>query len=78
MDQGNGVMVYEIPFLDRMGFVFVLCAIGMYLISWYDFKRGVKTNGLEVDSSMFVPNRSFTIGAIVIIATLTVLYTMFW
>ncbi len=78
VNQGNGVSVYEIPFLDRMGFVFIFCILGMYLISWYDHKRGVVSKGLEIDSSMFVPNRSFTIGSIIIIAILTVLYTVLW
>jgi hypothetical protein len=43
----------EIPFLDRMGFVFIMCIVGMWIISVYENKRGVKTNGLEVDRSMF-------------------------
>src|SRR5690606_4697907 len=30
----NGV--YEIPFLDRMGFVFIICVIGMALISLFE------------------------------------------
>ena len=45
--------VFEIPFLDRMAIVFVLCIIGMYIISIVENRRGVKPNGLEIDSSMF-------------------------
>jgi SSS family solute:Na+ symporter len=41
----NGDGVYEIPFLDRMGFVFVMCIVGMWIISMIDNKRGVKPNG---------------------------------
>lgn len=74
----NADGIYEIPFLDRMGFVFVLCMVGMYIISWIDHKRGKTTNGLEIDSSMFVPKKSFTIGALIIILILTALYTIFW
>ncbi|MGE8243466.1 MAG: sodium:solute symporter family transporter [Sphingobacterium sp.] len=33
--------IYEIPFLDRMGFVFAICIIGMIIISLIDNKRGV-------------------------------------
>src|ERR1700752_3555686 len=44
---------YEIPFLDRMGFVFVLCVTGMYFISKIENARGVTTNGLEIDINMF-------------------------
>ncbi|TGE25832.1 sodium transporter [Hymenobacter aquaticus] len=70
--------VYEIPFLDRMGFVFVICVIVMVIISLLETSRGTKTNGLEVDASMFKPQRSFTIGAMVIAVILTALYTIYW
>src|SRR5690606_7442130 len=45
--------LYEIPFLDRMGFVFVICIIGMYVISKIENAKGVVPNGLEVDAKMF-------------------------
>ncbi|MDO7876715.1 sodium/sugar symporter [Hymenobacter sp. ASUV-10] len=74
----NEAGVYEIPFLDRMGFVFVLCIIVMVIISLLQTSRGVKTNGLEVDASMFRPQRSFVIGSIAILVILTTLYTLYW
>ncbi|MDO3644142.1 sodium/solute symporter [Mucilaginibacter sp. L3T2-6] len=74
----NGDGVYEIPFLDRMGFVFIICLVGMYVISMIENARGVKTTGLEVDVNMFKTNRSFAIGAIVVAVILTFLYTFFW
>jgi SSS family solute:Na+ symporter len=70
--------LYEIPFLDRMGFVFVICIIGMIIISLIDAARGVKTNGLEVDASMFKTTNSFAVGALIIIGILTALYTVFY
>lgn len=69
---------YEIPFLDRMAFVFVLCMAGMYIISKVETARGVTPNGLEVDVNMFKTNRAFAIGAVIICVILTVLYTIFW
>ncbi|QEK53038.1 sodium/solute symporter [Pedobacter aquae] len=72
----NGV--YEIPFLDRMGFVFVFCIIGMYLISILENRKGVNPKGLEIDSSMFKTNTSFTVGALLIFGILLALYTVFW
>jgi SSS family solute:Na+ symporter len=72
----NGV--YEIPFLDRMGFVFIFCIIGMVLISLIEHARGVKTNGLEIDSSMFRPNPTFTAGAVLILGIVVALYSVFW
>jgi solute:Na+ symporter, SSS family len=74
----NADGVYEIPFLDRMGFVFIICIVGMYVTSMIENSKGLRTNGLEVDSSMFKTNKSFTIGAIVICVILTALYTIFW
>ncbi|PJJ58749.1 sodium/sugar symporter [Hymenobacter chitinivorans] len=70
--------IYEIPFLDRMGFVFVICIIVMVIISLLETSRGVVAKGLEVDASMFKPQRSFTIGAMVIAVILTALYTIYW
>ncbi|SHK88067.1 sodium/sugar symporter [Hymenobacter psychrotolerans] len=74
----NAEGLYEIPFLDRMGFVFLICVAFMVVISLVETSRGVKTNGLEVDASMFRPQRSFIIGALVIVTLLTGLYTFYW
>lgn len=70
--------IYEIPFIDRMGFVFVICIIGMWIISTIENKRGVKTNGLEIDRSMFKLNPAFTVGTLIVGGILTALYTIFW
>ena len=74
----NATGVYEIPFLDRMGFVFAICVAMMVVISLYEGSRGVKTNGLEVDRGMFKTTRSFAVGTMVIMAALTILYTIYW
>lgn len=70
--------IYEIPFIDRMGFVFLICIIGMWIISTIENKRGVKTNGLEIDKSMFKLNPAFTVGTLIVGGILTALYTIFW
>ena len=70
--------VYVIPFMDRMTIVFAICAGMMVLISLVETRRGVTTHGLEIDSSMFRPNRSFVLGAGVVVTLVTVLYTVFW
>ncbi|PAW92665.1 sodium transporter [Mucilaginibacter sp. MD40] len=74
----NGKGVYEIPFIDRMGFVFILCVMGMYIISKIDQAKGVKTNGLEVDASMFKTSRAFTAGAVIVGGIIVALYSFFW
>ncbi len=74
----NNDGIYEIPFLDRMGFVFVLCIAGMWIISIIDNNRGVEAKGLEIDRSMFKLSPAFTVGVLIIGGILTALYTIFW
>lgn len=74
----NADGVYEIPFMDRMAFTFLFCVIGMYIISIAELKGRDNPKGLEVDPSMFRPSRTFTIGALAVMAILTVLYTIYW
>jgi SSS family solute:Na+ symporter len=78
VQQKDGSMAYEIPFLDRMGFVFIFCVIGMYIISIIGNKMGVKAKGLEIDRSMFKLSSGFAVGALIIVGLLTALYTIFW
>jgi SSS family solute:Na+ symporter len=74
----EGSSIYEIPFLDRMGIVFVFCIVGMMIISLVQGKGQASPKGLEIDSSMFRPNRSFAIGSVIVLAIITMLYTIFW
>lgn len=76
--QKDGSMLYEIPFIDRMFFVFVISVIGMYIISVYENSKGVKTNGLEIDGKMFRTSPGFTAGALLVAGILIALYTLFW
>jgi SSS family solute:Na+ symporter len=72
----NGV--YEIPFLDRMGIVFILCVIGMYIISTIETRKGAHPHGLEIDPRMFKTSLGFTVGALIIVGLLVALYTAYW
>jgi len=78
VEQKDRTMLYEIPFIDRMGFVFVICVAIMILISLYDQKRGVVAKGLEIDTKMFKVSNSFAVGALLITGILVALYTIFW
>jgi len=69
---------FEIPFIDRMGIVFGFCFAGMAIINFVENRKGVQNQGLEVDASMFRVNRSFAIGALVIVGLLITLYTVYW
>lgn len=70
--------LYEIPFLDRMGFVFLICVALMVLISIMDPKSKKNPKGLEVDSEMFKTHGVFAVGAVLICGILAALYIVFW
>lgn len=70
--------VYEIPFIDRMGFVFVICIIGMYIISKIENARGIVPKGLEIDTKMFKVHTGFLVGALIVIMVTAALYTIYW
>lgn len=74
----NAEGIYEIPFVDRMGFVFLICVIGMYFISINDSKKGIQSKGLEIEPSLFKTSGSFTAWSLLIIGILVALYTLFW
>jgi SSS family solute:Na+ symporter len=76
--QKDGSMLYEIPFIDRMGFVFIIAVIGMVIISLYENKKGVIPKGLEVDKSMFRMSPGFAVGALIVTGILAAIYTLFW
>jgi len=76
--KANDKGVYEIPFLDRMGIVFGICVVAMYLISMRDNRKGMHPSGLEVDQKMFRVTPGFAAGALIICGLLAALYTIFW
>jgi SSS family solute:Na+ symporter len=64
-----------IPFLDRMGWVFVICVVVMFILS---LVLPNEKKGLEIDASMFKTTTGFAIGAAIVIITIISLYTYFW
>ncbi len=78
VDQKDGTQLFEIPFLDRMGFVFIICVLVMVIISLYENKKGIIPNGLEIDKKMFRLAPSFAAGALIVTGILTALYYFYW
>ncbi len=64
-----------IPFLDRMGWVFVICVVVMFILS---LVLPNEKKGFEIDASMFKTTTGFAIGATIVIITIISLYTYFW
>lgn len=70
--------VYEIPFLDRMEIVFILCVAGMYLISKIETRNGAEPKSMIVDKSLFKMSPSFIAGSLIVLGVLTALYSIYW
>ncbi len=67
-------MMSDIPFLDRMGYVFCICVAVMVALGLWK----PSNKGLEIDATMFKVDRTFAIGASIILAALAMLYYTFW
>src|SRR5699024_4531801 len=75
----NAEGVYEIPFIDRMGFVFIICVIMMFIITKLELGwKGTNPKGLDIDAKMFRVSPGFAVGALIIIGILVALYTVYW
>jgi SSS family solute:Na+ symporter len=70
--------VYMIPFMDRMGWVFIFCVVSMVIISLADPESKNNPKGLEIDAKMFKLEPTFIAGTVIVVMGLVALYTYFW
>ncbi len=70
--------VVEIPFLDRMGFVFLICVVVMVALSLMTPAHKQPKDTLHVDFKMFKTDPMFTVGAFIVLVILATLYISFW
>ena len=68
----------SLPFMNRMGWVFLACVALMLLFGWMDPRSQENPKALEVESSMFRVPMSFAIGALIVIGILAALYIVYW
>ncbi|GAB3522503.1 sodium/sugar symporter [Emticicia fontis] len=68
----------EFPFMNRMGVVFWICSLVHITISLIEGKGKNQTNAFEVKKEWFKVETPFAIGALLVIAIFTVVYTVFW
>ncbi len=68
----------DLPFINRMGWVFVIIVAIMVIISLMDPKSKNNPKALDIDTTMFKLAPGFTVGAIIICGILAALYTIFW
>jgi SSS family solute:Na+ symporter len=68
----------NIPFLDRMGWVFVILVTLMVVISLADSKSKDNPKAMKVDFEDFKIGGSFAVGTLIVMGVLAWLYIAFW
>lgn len=71
-------LVPELPFLDRMGIVFLVIAALMILISLWEGKGKDHPNSIDITPELFKTSSAFKIGAFLIVGITAALYIIFW
>ncbi|WPR76861.1 sodium/sugar symporter [Algoriphagus sp. NG3] len=67
-----------LPFIDRMGVVFLIVAALMIIISLVEGKGKDHPNSIEINKELFSTSTTFKIGAVLIAGITAALYIVFW
>lgn len=67
-----------LPFIDRMGIVFLILSALIIVISLVQGKGEDHPNGIEITKDLFKTSMAFKIGAILISGIIAALYITFW
>lgn len=65
------------PFMDRMGIVFIICCALIFLFAIIENKP-IQTTKVTYEKGLFNTTKGFKVGAILIIAILIFLYAIWW
>ncbi len=68
----------SLPFIDRMGVVFLIISALIIGISLFEGKGKDHPKGIEITKDLFVTSTKFKIGAILISGIIAALYIVFW
>ena len=68
----------SIPFMNRMGIVFLACVALIIIFGLLDPKSKQNPKALAVDSSMFKMSTTYLIGVVIVSAILAALYIVYW
>lgn len=69
----------ELPFMDRMSLVFLLCLLLMVIISLMSRSHSLSTDtSVSLDDVSFATDKIFNIAALGVIVILTALYSVWW
>ncbi len=67
----------ELPWMDRMLIVFVLCCLTMVLSACIE-RKGISEKAIEITPGLFKTSRSFNIVSVIIFIILVAFYVLWW
>jgi len=67
----------ELPFMDRIGLVFILC-LGLIIVVSLFTNATCTNDSVDLNSVTFTTTKVFNISALVVVVTLTFLYALWW
>ncbi len=70
--------VPAMPFLNRMGLVFLVCVLIIIILGLVDPKSKNNPKGMEVEASMFKMSTGFAAGVLIVLGILAALYIAYW
>ncbi len=75
---GLAYLFPNLPWMDQMGYTFVVISVIMMLISHFDGKGKLDAKGIKLDKGYFETTKGYNTGAVIIIVILVFLYSFFW
>ncbi|MBU0559427.1 MAG: sodium/sugar symporter [Bacteroidetes bacterium] len=77
LSAGFKYLTPELPFIDRMGIIFILLSILVIVITLME-KKGFDSKAIMINKKLFETNPVFNVAAIGICGIIAVLYILFW
>jgi solute:Na+ symporter, SSS family len=74
----ESMLFLNLPFLDQMLWTWLLSMVIMVIISYLEAKGKDSEEAITLSPELFKTGKAFNISALIIIAILIVLYTIFW
>lgn len=72
------IVLPSLPFIDRMGWVFLILASLMIVVSLAEGKGKDHPKSIDINADLFKTSTGFKIGSILIAGIIAGLYTIFW
>ncbi|BDD12262.1 transporter (plasmid) [Fulvitalea axinellae] len=68
----------EVPFMDRMGYTFLILSAITVLISLIEGSKGLESKGIHFTGDMFKTSAKFNIGALFLTGIISAIYALLW